>query len=99
MQKYDKILDWNNYTITWRGGIWSMNPDPNDYGGQDVRKFFLEQFEYMLTTNQYDLIDQRLVLGSTVGGDKPVKMIKEPTELKGVKFPKSKKRRRKKNRK
>jgi len=75
-----------------------MDPDPNDYGGQDVRKFFLEQFEFMLTTNQYDLIDQRLVLGSTVAGGKPVKMIKEPTELKGVKFPKSKKRRRKKNR-
>jgi len=71
-----------------------MNPDPNDYGGQDVRKFFLEQFEYMLTTNQYDLIDQRLVLGSREGRAKPVKMIKEPTQLEGVKFPKKKRKRR-----
>ena len=91
------ILDWKRFRITWRGGIWEMNPDPDDYGGQDVRKFFLEQYEYMLSTNQYDLIDQRLILGSKVGGAKPVKMIKEPTQLEGVRFPKSK-RRRKKNR-
>jgi hypothetical protein len=87
------IFDWKKFRIHWRGGIWEMNPDPNDYGGQDVRKFFLEQFEYMLTTRQYDLIDQRLILGSTSGGAKPVKMIKEPTQLQGVKFPKEKRKR------
>ena len=87
------ILDWERFRITWRGGIWEMNPDPDDYGGQDVRKFFLEQFEYMLNTRQYDLIDGRLILGMGVGGDRPLKMIKEPTQLEGVKFPKEKRKR------
>ena len=89
------ILDWERFRITWRGGIFEMNPDPEDYGGQDVRKFFLEQFEYMLNTNQYDVIDQRLILAPNEGGQ-PIKVIKKADQLETVKFPKKKKRRRKK---
>ena len=91
------ILDWEKFRITWRGGIFEMNPDPNDYGGQDIRKFCLEQYEYMLVTRQYDVIDQRLIL-SPHSSDKPVKVIKEADQLENVKFPEKKRKRKKRRR-
>jgi hypothetical protein len=95
MQKYAEVLNWDNYTISWRGGIYQMNPDPEDYGGKDLRKFFLEQYEYMLDQQMYDLIDQRLILGSSLI-DRPIKTLKDANRLEGVQFPKPKRKRRKK---
>ena len=87
------MFDWDNYTIAWRGGLFQMNPNPEDYGGEDMRGFFLEQYVYMINTGEYDLIDQRLL---NIFGDVPIKCLKPASNLEGVKQPKQKRKRKRK---
>lgn len=91
MPNYEEILNWENYTISWRGGLFQMNPDPGDYGGQDYRSFFLKQFRYMLDHRMYDTIDLRLVYGNH--GDRPIKVLNPATEMDGIRISHKKRRR------
>jgi len=73
-----------------------MNPNPEDYGGMDMRKFFLEQFEYMLDTQEYELIDQRLIF--SISGA-PLLTLQKATNLDGIRMPQNKRKRKKRRRK